>query len=218
MFIGHFAVAYAAKRLAPRTSLGTLFTAAQLPDVLWPPLLLAGVEHATIAPGDTAFTPLRFDSYPVSHSLVTVVAWGALFGAVHFWRKRRRLDAFLLAALVVSHWLLDFVSHRPDMPLWPGGPRLGLGLWNHVGATVGVETLMFAFGLWLAREATRPKDRIGHWGFVGLAGVLLLLYSANITSPPPPSMAAVAWAGLLLVPLFLGLGAWVDRHREPQSQ
>ena len=216
MFIGHFAAAYAAKRLAPQTSLGTLFTAAQLPDVLWPVLLIAGVEHAEIAPGDTAFTPLRFDSYPISHSLVTVVAWGALFGAVHFWGQRRKRDAVVLAALVVSHWLLDFVSHRPDMPLWPGGPKLGLGLWNHVGATVGIEVLMFAFGLWLARDATRPLDRIGSGGFTMLALVLLLLYAANVAAPPPPSMTAVAWAGLLLVPLFLGLAGWVDRHREPR--
>jgi hypothetical protein len=216
VFIGHFAAAYAAKRLAPQTSLGTLFTAAQLPDVLWPVLLIAGVEHAEIAPGDTAFTPLRFDSYPISHSLVTVVAWGALFGAVHFWGQRRKRDAVVLAALVVSHWLLDFVSHRPDMPLWPGGPKLGLGLWNHVGATVGIEVLMFAFGLWLARDATRPLDRIGSGGFTMLALVLLLLYAANVAAPPPPSMTAVAWAGLLLVPLFLGLAGWVDRHREPR--
>ena len=215
MFIGHFALGYAAKRLAPRASLGTLFTAAQLPDALWPVFLLAGVERATIVPGDTAFTPLRFDSYPVSHSLVSVIAWGALFGALHFWRERRTLDACVLGALVVSHWLLDFASHRPDMPLWPGGPKLGLGLWNHVGATVGVETLMLGVGLWLAREATRPRDRVGRWGFVGLALLLVALYAANVTAPPPPSMAAVAWAGLLLVPLFLGLAAWVDRHREP---
>jgi membrane-bound metal-dependent hydrolase YbcI (DUF457 family) len=215
MFIGHFALGYAAKRLAPRTSLGTLFAAAQLPDVLWPVFLLAGVERATIVPGDTAFTPLRFDSYPLSHSLVTVIAWGALFGALHFWRKGRSLDALVLAALVVSHWLLDFASHRPDMPLWPGGPKLGLGLWNHVGATVGVETLMFGVGLWLAMEATRPRDRIGRWGFVGLALLLALLYAANVTAPPPPSMTAVAWAGLLLVPVFLGLASWVDRHRGP---
>jgi hypothetical protein len=176
VFIGHFAAAYAAKRLAPQTSLGTLFTAAQLPDVLWPVLLIAGVEHAEIAPGDTAFTPLRFDSYPISHSLVTVVAWGALFGAVHFWGQRRKRDAVVLAALVVSHWLLDFVSHRPDMPLWPGGPKLGLGLWNHVGATVGIEVLMFAFGLWLARDATRAarpdRQRGLHHAGVGAAAAL----------------------------------------------
>ena len=218
MFLGHFATAYAAKRLAPRTSLGTLFAAAQLPDIVWPLLVLGGVERATIAPGDTAFTPLRFDSYPVSHSLLTVAAWGAAFGAVHFWRKRRPLDALVLAALVVSHWVLDFVSHRPDMPLWPGGPRLGLGLWNSVPATVVVELLMFAAGLSLALSVTRARDPIGRWGFVGLAAVLLVIYAANATSPPPPSMEAVGWAGLLGALLLLGLAVWVDRHRESPAQ
>ena len=100
MFLGHFAMAYGAKRLAPRTSLGTLFAAAQLPDLVWPVLLLAGVEHATIVPGETAFTPLRFDSYPISHSLLTVAAGGALFGALHYWRRRRPLDALVLALLL----------------------------------------------------------------------------------------------------------------------
>jgi hypothetical protein len=215
VFIGHFAMAYAAKRWAPRTSLATLFAAAQLPDVLWPGLLLAGVEHAEIAPGDTAFTPLRFDSYPVSHSLVTVVAWGALFGAIHFWRERRRTDAIVLALLVVSHWVLDFVTHRPDMPVWPGGPRLGLGLWNSVGATVVVELAMFAAGVALAAASTRPRDRFGRWGFAVLAVLLLAIYAANAAGPPPPSMGVVALAGLVGALLFLALAAWVDDHREP---
>ena len=214
MFLGHFATAYAAKRLAPRASLGTLFAAAQLPDLVWPWLVLAGVETATVAPGDTAFTPLRFDDYPLSHSLLTVAAWGAAFGAVHFWRKRRRLDALVLAALAVGHWVLDFVSHRPDMPLWPGGPKLGLGLWNSVTATALVELLMFAAGLWLALSATRARDRLGRWGFAGLAALLLLIYAANATSPPPPSMGAVGWAGLAGALLLLGLAVRVDRHRE----
>jgi membrane-bound metal-dependent hydrolase YbcI (DUF457 family) len=214
MFIGHFAMAYGVKRWAPRTSLATLFAAAQLPDVLWPGLLMAGVEHAEIAPGDTAFTPLRFDSYPVSHSLVTVLAWGALFGAIHFWRERRRVDALALALLVVSHWVLDFVSHRPDMPLWPGGPRFGLGLWNSVGATVAVELAMFAVGVGLAAASTRPRDRLGRWGFAGLAVLLLAIYAANAAGPPPPSMAAVAGAGLVGAVLLVALAAWVDRHRE----
>ena len=215
MFIGHFATAYAAKRIAPRMSLGTLFAAAQLPDLVWPWLVLAGAERATIAPGDTAFTPLRFDSYPISHSLLTVVAWGAAFGALHFWRRRRLLDALVLAALAVGHWFLDFVSHRLDMPLWPGGPRLGLGLWNSVPATIVVELLMLASGLWLALSATRARDRLGRWGFVSLAALLLLLYAANVTSPPPPSMEAVGWAGAIGGLVFWALAAWVDRHREP---
>jgi hypothetical protein len=215
VFIGHFALAYAAKRVAPRTSLGTLFAAAQLPDLVWPWLTLAGVEHATIAPGDTAFTPLRFDSYPVSHSLLTVAGWGAAFGVIHYWRRRRGLDAVVLALLVGSHWLLDFVTHRPDMPLWPGGPRLGLGLWNSVPATIAVELLLFAAGLWLAASATRARDALGRWGFAGLAALLLLIYAANVTSPPPPSMTAVGWVGALGGILFVALAAWVDRHREP---
>ena len=216
MFLGHFAMAYGAKRLAPRASLGTLFAAAQLPDVVWPWLVIGGVEHATIAPGDTAFTPLRFDSYPVSHSLVTVALWGAAFGAVHFWRQRRRLDAVVLALLVVSHWVLDFVSHRPDMPLWPGGPKLGLGLWNSVSATIVVELLLFATGLWLCVSATRPRDGLGRRGFVALAGLLLVIYAVNATSPPPPSMDAVGWVGALGGILFVALAAWIDRHREPR--
>lgn len=217
MFLGHFATAYAAKRLAPRASLGTLFAASQLPDLVWPWLVVAGVEHAAIAPGDTAFTPLRFDSYPLSHSLLTVVAWGAAFGALHFWRKRRSVDALVLAALVVGHWVLDFVSHRPDMPLWPGGPRLGLGLWNSVPATVAVELAMFAAGLWLALSATRARDNVGRWGFAGLAALLLLIYATNITSPPPPSIEAVGWVGGIGGLLFWALAVWVDRHREPRG-
>jgi hypothetical protein len=217
LFIGHFALAYGAKRLAPRASLGTLFAAAQLPDLIWPWLTLTGVEHATIAPGDTAFTPLRFDSYPLSHSLLTVAAWGAAFGAIHFWRKRRPVDAGVLALLVVSHWLLDFLTHRPDMPLWPGGPRLGLGLWNSVPATILVELVLFASSLWLAATATRARDAIGRWGFAGLATLLLVIYAGNVIGPPPPSMEAVGWVGGIGGILFVALAAWVDRHREPMT-
>ncbi len=217
MFLGHFATAYAAKRLAPRASLGALFAAAELPDLVWPVLVAAGVERATVTPGDTAFTPLRFDSYPISHSLLTVVAWGTAFGAVHFWRKRRPLDALVLAALAVSHWVLDFVSHRADMPLWPGGPRLGLGLWNSVPATVAIELALFVAGLWLALSATRARDRLGRWGFAGLGAFLVLIYAANVTSPPPPSIEAVAGVGVAGGIVLVALAAWVDRHREPRG-
>jgi len=218
LFLGHFAIAYAAKRLVPRASLGTLFAAAQLPDIVWPVLVAAGVEKATIAPGDTAFTPLRFDSYPISHSLVMVAAWGAAFGAVHFWSRRRPLDAVVLAGLAVSHWLLDFASHRPDVPLWPGGPKLGLGLWNSVAGTIVVELALFAAGLWLALSATRGRDRVGRWGFAGLAALLLLIYAADATSPPPPSMEAVAVVGVAGGIALVALAAWIDRHRELRSR
>src|SRR5207245_9623640 len=107
---------------------------------------------------------LRFDSYPVSHSLVTVIGWGALFGGVHWWRKRRLRAAALLAALVVSHWVLDFVTHRPDLPLAPWSQtKVGLGLWNSMPATLTIEIAMYAAGVWLYLGGTRALDAIGRW-------------------------------------------------------
>src|SRR5437762_4423209 len=147
MFIGHFAVGFAAKKIAPRGSLPAYFAAAQLPDLLWPVLVAAGVERVTIAPGDTAFTPFRFDSYPISHSLALDLLWAVLF-ALGMWRATRdRGAALACAALVVSHWVLDFATHRPDMPIFPGGPRYGLGLWNSVPATLAIESGLLAAGV-----------------------------------------------------------------------
>jgi hypothetical protein len=125
------------------------------------------------------------------------------------------LDAVVLAALAVGHWVLDFVSHRPDMPLWPAGPKLGLGLWNSVSLTIAVELALFAAGVWLALSATRARDRLGRWGFAGLAAFLVLMYAADVTSPPPPSIQAVAWVGVAGAVVLVALAAWIDRHREP---
>jgi hypothetical protein len=214
MFIGHFALAFAAKRAEPRASLGTYMAAAQLSDILWPFLLLAGVEQVTIEPGNTAFTPLRFDCYPLSHSLATVMGWGLLFGAIHWAWKRRPRAAVLLAALVVSHWMLDFATHRPDLPLRPGDPqKFGLGLWNSVAATLVIEGTMFAAGVWLYVSGTRPRDGVGRYGLAALVAFLVVLYLAAAFGPPPPSARAVALAatpGLLLA----AWAAWADRHRD----
>src|SRR6266498_3662872 len=136
MFIGHYAVALAAKRAAPKTSLGTLFAAAQLADLLWPPLLLAGWERSGIVPGPNPFLTLSLQSIPISHSLLALIGWGLLFGLLYRVRTGYGRGALVVALLVVSHWLLDFVTHRPDMPLYPGGRLVGLGLWNSEAATV----------------------------------------------------------------------------------
>lgn len=216
MFVGHFAMGFAAKRLDPAPSLGTYFLAAQLPDVVWPVLLLAGVERAAIAPGDTVVTPLRFEHYPVSHSLAAVALWGLAFGGVHFARRRRALAAATLAALAVSHWLLDFASHRPDLPILPGdGPRYGLGLWGSLPATLAVEGALYGCGVWLYAASTRARDRAGKYGFAGLAGLLAALYLGNLFGPPPPSVEAVGAVSLLGVVGIWLLASWVDRHREP---
>jgi membrane-bound metal-dependent hydrolase YbcI (DUF457 family) len=213
LFLGHFALALAAKRVDARTSLGTYVAAAQLSDLAWPVLVLAGVERVAIAPGDTAFTPLRFESYPYSHSLLTVSAAALALAAVHYARQRRGRAAAVLGVLVVSHWILDFVTHRPDLPLWPGGTaRWGLGLWSSVPATLAVEFLMAAVGVALyvgvrRRQGSPPPLRF--WIYLG---VLVLVYLSAAFGPPPPSVRALAWVSMC-GGLLVCWAAWVDRSR-----
>src|SRR5690349_9013743 len=149
MFIGHIAVGFASKRVAPRASLGVLMAAPMALDLLWPFFLLAGWEQVRIDPGNTKFTPLDFVSYPFSHSLAMSAVWGAMFGLIYWIATRYAAGAVVIGFGVVSHWVLDLITHRPDLPLYPGGAaRLGLGLWNSVPATLAVESVMFAAGVW----------------------------------------------------------------------
>lgn len=213
MFLGHFAVGFAAKPLAPRASLGALFLAAQFLDLLWPTLLLLGVERVAIAPGITAVTPLDFTHYPWSHSLLMVALWGALFALAYRALTGDRRAALLAFGLVVSHWLLDAVMHRPDLPLWPGaGPLVGLGAWGSLPLALAIELPLFAVGVWLYARATSPRDAIGRWGLVGLVAFLLLIQLGNVLGEPPPSVAAIAWVGQAQWLLVLW-GWWLDRHR-----
>ena len=212
MFIGHFGVAMAARRVAPRPSLGTLVMASFFIDGVWPIFLLLGWEQVAIEPGVTAVAPLVFVSYPYTHSLLAVALWGALFGAAYFAVRRDRTGALWLALLVLSHWVLDAVAHRPDLPLWPGGPKVGLGLWNSLPATLAVEVGLFAAGVAVYATATRPRDRWGTVLFVALVVTLACLYAANVFGPPPPSVRLVAWSGILGW-LFVAWAYWISRHR-----
>jgi hypothetical protein len=216
MFIGHFAVGLAAKRVAPAVSLGTLFLAVQLADLLWPTFLLLGLEKVEIEPGVTRVTPLDFISYPYSHSLVALLGWAALLGVGYMVARRAGFSAALtLGLLVLSHWVLDVVSHRSDMPVTLHGPRrLGLELWDSLPATLAVEFLLFAFGVVLYLRSTEARDRIGRWAFWGLVAFLVVVYLANLFGPPPPSVPAVAWGAQALW-LLIAWGYWVDRHRVP---
>ena len=153
MFVGHFALAFGAKAASPRMSLGALVAATMTLDLLWPVFLLLGVERAVVDPGNTAFTNLAFVSYPWSHSLLTALGWGALAGVVATTLTKDRSTGWAVGALVVSHWVLDFASHRPDMPVWPGGPKVGLGLWNSIVGTYVIEGSMYVASIvWLLRE------------------------------------------------------------------
>lgn len=216
MFLGHFGVGFAAKAAAPRVSLGALLVAAQFVDLLWPTLLLLGMERVRIAPGATAFTPLVFESYPVSHSLVAVLGWSVLVGAACFALRREVRGAIVMGLLVASHWFLDLIVHRPDLPVVPGGPLVGLAVWNSVPLTLAIELPLFALGVWLYVRCSVANDAIGRWALVALVAFLLAIYAGNLFGPPPPSVAAIAWVGQAQWLLVLW-GLWVDRHRRARD-
>lgn len=213
MFVGHTAIALAAKTKAPKVSLGWLVAAAFTLDLLWPLFLLLGIERVSIVPGATAFNPLVFDSYPWSHSLLMACVWGLCAAGV-----ARRFGASngvsaLIGAVVVSHWILDWVSHAPDLPLWPGrSPLVGLGLWNSVYASLLVEGGIFLAGIVLYVRSTRAVDRIGSVAFWAFIAVSAAMWAAGPWSPPPPSPRTLAWlslGGWLLV----AWAGWADHHR-----
>lgn len=213
MFIGHMAVALAAKKESPKTSLGTLLLAAQLPDLLWPVFLLLGLERAAIAPGNTAVTPIAFLDYPLSHSLLANVGWGLILAGAYLVYRKDLRGACWLWLLVISHWVLDAVSHRPDMPLWPGSRVLvGLGLWNSVPGSLVVEIVMFGLAVALYSAVTRARDKMGTVALGSFVAVSILLYLGSMLAPPPPSIKVVALSGLGGW-LFVAWGFWIDRHR-----
>jgi membrane-bound metal-dependent hydrolase YbcI (DUF457 family) len=211
MFIGHAALALAARPLAPRANLGVALAATYWLDLVWPVLLLSGVERVEVDPGNTAFTPLDFVHYPWTHSLIAAIAWSVLFGLA-CWKLGGRA-ALVMGLLVFSHWALDAVAHRPDLPLWPGsGAMVGLGLWNSVAATLVVETSLFAAGAAIYLRSSGKASL----AFRALAGFFVLAYLVAAFGPLPPGAAAVAWSALALwlLPVW---GWWADRHRGSNS-
>jgi membrane-bound metal-dependent hydrolase YbcI (DUF457 family) len=217
MFIGHFAVALAAKKAAPKASLGTLIAASQLVDLLWPVFLLTGLENVRIDPGNTAVTPLDFYDYPITHSLAGAVGWSLLFGGVYYLRRKLSREAVVLTLVVFSHWLLDLLTHRPDLPLLGNDSvKLGLGLWNSMTGTVIVEFGLFAAGAYLYYSATTAKNKTGTYALIGLIAFLAITHIGNLFGPPPPDIEMIAVAGNAMW-LFVLWGWWIDRNRNITS-
>lgn len=218
MFVGHFGVAFAAKRATPRTNLAILVLACELVDVIWPILVLLGVEHVTIRAGITPVTPLAFDYYPWTHSLLMAVFWGTVLGCVYYAIKKDRRAAVVLALVVASHWVLDYISHIPDLPIVPWSlAKYGLGLWHSRVWTAVVELAIFFGGVMLYIRSTRARDRIGRFALLAYVVFLVLIYLLNIQGAPPPSVRIMATSAEIgTVVLFLWAW-WVDRHREPNA-
>ena len=211
MFIGHFGAAMGAKKIDSRISLGTLILASQFIDLLWPVLILLGIEKVKIEPGNTPVSPLNFVSYPYSHSLLAVVVWGALFALVYFLLKKEIKGALLLGALVISHWVLDFISHAPDLLIMPGlNLKVGLGLWYSLPLTIIVEGGIFAAGIYFFVKASGKRDSKFGIRFWSLVIFLSIIYLSNLFGPPPPSVEDMAYATLALW-IFVLWGYWIDR-------
>ena len=218
MFIGHYAVAFAVKKAAPKVSLGTLFLAVQFLDLLWPILVLLGLEHMRIDPGNTAFTPLDFYDYPISHSLVTALVWSLGLGVVYAILRQYPRGTLIVAAGVFSHWILDFITHRQDMPISPWmETKVGLGLWNSIFGTVVIEGGLFLVCVAIYARSTIAKDRAGRYALWSLIGFLVLIWTINMLSPPPPNETAVAYSALLLW-LLVPWGYWIDKHRRSVTE
>lgn len=213
MFLGHYGLALAAKKVSPKTSLGVLVFASLFIDLIWPILLLLGKEEVVISPGITLVTPLEFTHYPFSHSLVVVGIWSLLIGVIYFTWRRSTSAAMLVGGLVLSHWLLDALVHRRDLPLLPSDTfHIGLGLWNSMAATLILEFGIFFIGLFIYWSSTHTRLRIGSVLLWGTAVLLSGIYLASVFGPPPPDSKMIAYAGLGQW-LFVGLYYWMDRKR-----
>ncbi|MBN8674675.1 MAG: metal-dependent hydrolase [Chitinophagales bacterium] len=213
MFIGHYALGFSGKRIDKGPSLGTMFLAVQWLDLVWPFLVLAGVEKVSIDPGNTVLTPLNFESYPWSHSMLMALGWGILFAIIYFARTKNRRGSLLLFFLVFSHWVLDFVTHRPDLQLTPfADTRVGLGLWNYKWVEVVIETALFIAGIYIYSRLVKAKNKTGQWALWSLIAFLVAVHFMNVFGPPPPSVEMVAWAGLSQW-LLVAWGYWIDNKR-----
>lgn len=217
MFVGHLAVSLGAKAAAPKVPLWTLVAASFGIDLLWPVLLLAGVEVVRIAPGITAFTPLDFEWYPWSHSLLMVGVWGAVAWLATWRLASSTRAAWVVTLVVVSHWALDWIAHRPDLPLWPAGPRFGAGLWNSITGTILFEGGLLIAAVVMFVRAFPTRDRTGTWALAGMLALCGTIWITQPWSPPPPDPMAVAVVGLALW-ILPPWAAWIERHSDNASE
>lgn len=213
MFLGHFGAGFAGKKFSKSASLGTYFMAAQWIDLLWPILLLLGIEKVKIEPGISNVTPLNFNYYPFTHSLAAAIIWGVIFGVIYFLIKKNAKTSIILGVFVVSHWVLDFLVHIPDLPIFPGPElKVGLGLWNSFTATIILEGLIFGIGIYLYYKVTKTKNKTGTYSLIGLVVFLILIYISNLFGPPPDSVKAIGIVGNAQWLIILW-GYWIDKNR-----
>ena len=215
MFVGHYGPSFAIKTLRPAIPLWLLFIAVQLVDVAWAVLILLGVEKVRIVPGITASNPLDLYYMPYTHSLVAAIFW-SVAAAVFVWllpRIATRTAAVWVGAAVFSHWVLDLVVHRPDLPLYDDTMKVGLGLWNYPAVALALEGALLFGGMILYLRVTEPINAIGRVGLPVLGGAMLAIQSYIFFGPPPASPTAAATTALVSYVVFAALAEWLARQR-----
>lgn len=218
MFVGHFGAALAAKKFAPRTNVAVAILASEFVDVVWPIFVLLGIEKVRIVPGLMTVSPFDFISYPWTHSLLMSIVWGAVFGGVLYAIRRDRRAATVMALVVLSHWFLDFLTHRPDMQLAPGlAGKYGLGLWNSRLGTYLLELALYFGGVAVYMRTTYARDGKGRWGLVSYVVLLLILYVVNLQGPPPPAVNPAVIAMEFATALLFAWAWWFDKHRDVRA-
>jgi hypothetical protein len=209
VFVGHYGVSFAAKKVDPSIPLWVLFIAVQLLDVAWAPFVLLGIEKVRIVPGITASNPLDLYYMPYTHSLAAAVLWS--LGAFVCYRLAvstgSKTAALVVAAGVFSHWVLDFLVHRPDLPLYDNTAKVGLGLWNLAVLAFGLEVIVLFGGMWLYFQTGAPR-RAATVTF----GMLMVGIQAYVFfGPPPVSDKAAAATALVAYALFAGIIRFLER-------
>lgn len=220
MFIGHYGVALAAKRVDKNIPLGLLFFATQFVDILFFALVLVGVERVSIVPGITAVSPFDFTYYPYSHSFTASLLWAGLFFVVFKIipsksGSRNNRSTLVVAAIVLSHFFLDLIVHRPDLPLFGDNSyKFGLGLWNYVITSSLIEILILVIGLWLYLKSTKGISFGGKYGMIIFSAFLIIMLMASLFMPPPPDIRGFAIFGLVYQLSMVGVTSWLDRKRK----
>ena len=211
MFVGHYGASFVAKKVEPSVPLWVLFLAAQLLDILWAPFVLLGIEKVRIVPGITASNPLDLYYMPYTHGLVPALLWSCAGGVVYqvVARPSRRHVSVVVGLAVFSHWVLDFIVHRPDLPLYDNSAKVGLGLWNAPALAFGLEAALLLGGMWLYLHG-RLNRALGTLGF----GVLMLGIQAYLFfGPPPSSDRTAAGTALIAYAVFAIVIWWLQDRR-----
>ena len=211
MFIGHFAAGFASKKISNSLSLAMMFIAVQFLDIIWPILVLLGIESVEIKEGITKLTPLDFTYYPYSHSLLMAVVWGLLFGFIYYLVTKQQKNSLILGALVLSHWVFDLIVHRPDLPLSPFSDfKVGLGMWNYPVIEIIIELGIFILGIYYYHTSARPKKKVAFWSLIVF---LLIIQALNFYGPLPTTADSVAW-GANFIWLFIIWAWWIEREKK----